>query len=40
MDQMQVDPASLGPLKPEWFRLGRTDGWWSRQGHTKSEIVV
>lgn len=26
--------------KPERFRLGRTDAWWSRQGPTKSEIVV
>lgn len=26
--------------KPERFRLGRTDRWWSRQGPTKSEIVV
>lgn len=26
--------------KPERFRLGRTDSYWSRQGPTKSEIVV
>jgi hypothetical protein len=26
--------------KPERFRLGRTDNWWSRQGRTKSEIVI
>lgn len=26
--------------KPERFRLGRTDSWWSRQGPTKSELVV
>jgi Taurine catabolism dioxygenase TauD, TfdA family len=26
--------------KPERFRLGRTDSWWSRQGRTKSELVV
>ncbi|MGQ0431723.1 MAG: TauD/TfdA family dioxygenase [Microthrixaceae bacterium] len=26
--------------KPERFRLGRTDQWWSRQGPTKSELVV
>jgi hypothetical protein len=26
--------------KPERFRLGRTDSWWSRQGRTKSEIVI
>jgi Taurine catabolism dioxygenase TauD, TfdA family len=26
--------------KPECFRLGRTDNWWSRQGRTKSELNV
>ena len=26
--------------KPERFRLGRTDGWWSSKGRTKSEIQV
>jgi len=26
--------------KPEHFRLGRTDSWWSRQGRTKSELRV
>jgi hypothetical protein len=26
--------------KPERFRLGRTDKWWSRQGRTKSELNV
>jgi hypothetical protein len=26
--------------KPERFRLGRTDAWWSRQGRTKSELRV
>jgi hypothetical protein len=26
--------------KPERFRLGRTDSWWSSKGRTKSEIVV
>ncbi len=26
--------------KPEWFRLSRTDDWWSRQGRTKSELNV
>ena len=26
--------------KPERFRLGRTDNWWSRQGRTKSELKV
>jgi hypothetical protein len=26
--------------KPERFRLGRTDSWWSRQGRTKSELDV
>ena len=26
--------------KPEHFRLGRTDGYWSSKGRTKSELVV
>jgi alpha-ketoglutarate-dependent taurine dioxygenase len=26
--------------KPERFRLGRTDRWWSRQGRTKSDLNV
>jgi hypothetical protein len=26
--------------KPERFRLGRTDEWWSRHGRTKSELTV
>ncbi|QXC60791.1 TauD/TfdA family dioxygenase [Aquihabitans sp. G128] len=26
--------------KPERFRLGRTDGYWSRNGKTKSDLVV
>jgi hypothetical protein len=26
--------------KPERFRLGRTDGYWSRHGRTKSEVTV
>ena len=26
--------------KPERFRLGRTDRFWSRQGRTKSEIKI
>jgi hypothetical protein len=26
--------------KPERFRLGRSDGYWSSQGRTKSEVVV
>ena len=26
--------------KPERFRLGRTDSYWSSKGRTKSEIVV
>jgi len=26
--------------KPERFRLGRTDGWWSRNGRTQSDLVV
>ena len=26
--------------KPERFRLGRTDRWWSRHGRTKSEVRV
>jgi hypothetical protein len=26
--------------KPEVFRLGRKDEWWTRHGRTKSEIVV
>jgi hypothetical protein len=26
--------------KPERFRLGRSDGYWSSQGRTKSELVV
>jgi hypothetical protein len=26
--------------KPEVFRLGRTDQWWTRHGRTKSELVV
>jgi len=26
--------------KPEHFRLGRTDNWWSRQGRTKSELKL
>jgi hypothetical protein len=26
--------------KPERFRLGRTDTWWSRHGRTKSEVRV
>lgn len=26
--------------KPERFRLGRTDSWWSRQGRTKSELDI
>jgi hypothetical protein len=24
--------------KPEWFRLGRNDQWWSSKGRTKSEL--
>ena len=26
--------------KPERFRLGRTDRWWSSKGRTKSELAV
>jgi alpha-ketoglutarate-dependent taurine dioxygenase len=26
--------------KPERFRLGRTDSYWSRNGRTKSDLVV
>ena len=26
--------------KPERFRLGRTDNWWSSKGRTKSELNV
>jgi alpha-ketoglutarate-dependent taurine dioxygenase len=26
--------------KPERFRLGRTDSWWSSKGRTKSELNV
>jgi hypothetical protein len=26
--------------KPERFRLGRTDNYWSSKGRTKSEITV
>jgi hypothetical protein len=26
--------------KPEWFRLGRNDTWWSSQGRTKSELDI
>jgi hypothetical protein len=26
--------------KPEWFRLGRNDQWWSSKGRTKSELDV
>ncbi len=26
--------------KPERFRLGRTDSWWSSKGRTKSELAI
>lgn len=29
-----------GDSKPERFRLGRTDSWWSRKGRTKSELDI